>query len=59
MNIHLADLEAVLSLMIDVVKVVECHCGLSAYFVGLENMGNTFKRNRERTLKQKLIRTIG
>lgn len=58
-DIHLADLEAVISLKIDVVKVVECHCGLSAYFVDLEKIGNKYKRNRERTLKQKLIRTIG
>ena len=58
-DIHLADLEAVLSLKTDVVKVVECHCGLSAYFADLEKIGNTYKRNRERTLKQKLIQVIG
>ena len=30
-DIHIADLLAVLNLRIDAVKVVECHCGLSAY----------------------------
>lgn len=57
-DMHLADLEAVLSLKNNVVKVVECHCGLSAYFEDLEKIENKYKRNRERTLKQKLIRAI-
>lgn len=58
-DMHLADLEAVLSLKNYVVKVVECHCGLSAYFEDLEKIENKYKRNRERTLKHKLIRAIG
>ena len=57
-DMHLADLKAVLSLKIDVKKVVECHCGLSSYYVDLENIENRCKRNRARNLKQKLIRTI-
>ena len=57
-DMHLADLEAVLSLKNNVVKVVECHCGLSAYFEDLEKIENKYKRNRERTLKHKLIRAI-
>ncbi len=58
-DMHLADLEAVISLKSDVVKVVECHCGLSAYFEDLEKIENRYRRNRERSLKQKLIRIIG
>lgn len=58
-DMHLADLEAVLSLKNNVVKVVECHCGLSAYFEDLEKIENRYRRNRERSLKQKLIRIIG
>ena len=58
-DMHLADLRAVVSLKNDVMKVVECHCGLSAYFNDLEKIENRYKRKRERTLKQKLIRTIG
>ena len=57
-DMHLADLEAVLSLRIDVRKVVECHCGLSAYYTDLEKLRSRCKRNRERNLKQRLIRTI-
>lgn len=57
-DMHLADLEAVISLEANVVKVVECHCGLSAYYADLEKIDNSYKRNRERTLKQKLIQTI-
>lgn len=58
-DMHFGDLEAVLSLKNDVAKIVECHCGLSAYFADLEKIENRYKRNRERTLKQKLIRAIG
>ena len=57
-DMHLADLEAVLSLNNDVKKIVECHCGLSAYFADLDKIENRFKQIWERTLKIKLIRTI-
>lgn len=58
-DMHLADLEAVISIKSDVVKIVECHCGLSAYFGDLEKIENKYKKKRERALKQKQIQTIG
>lgn len=57
-DMHLADLEAVLSLNYNVKKIVECHCGLSAYFEDFDKIENRFKRFWERALKLKLIRTI-
>ena len=53
-DIHLADLEAVLDLHINVVKVVECHCGLSAYYDDL-NKYTSDKQSKERKIKDKLI----
>ncbi len=57
-DMHLADLEAVISIKSDVVKIVECHCGLSAYFGDLEKIENKYKKKRERALKQKQIQII-
>ena len=42
----------------DAVKVVECHCGLSAYFADLKKIRNPYKRYRLRILKDKIIRAI-
>ena len=53
-DIHLADLEAVLDLHINTVKVVECHCGLSAYYDDL-NKYTSDKQSKERKIKDKLI----
>ena len=56
-DIHLADLEAVLDLHINVVKVVECHCGLSAYYDDL-NKYTSDKQRKERKIKDKLIDSV-
>lgn len=56
-DIHLADLEAVLDLHINAVKVVECHCGLSAYYDDL-NKYTSDKRSKERKIKDKLFESV-
>lgn len=56
-DIHLADLEAVLDLQINAVKIVECHCGLSAYYDDL-NKYTSDKRSKERRIKEKLIDSV-
>ena len=56
-DIHLADLEAVLDLHINAVKVVECHCGLSAYYDDL-NKYTSDKQRKERKIKDKLIDSV-
>lgn len=57
-DIHFVDLQTVLDIDIDAVKVVECHCGLSAYFADLEKIRNPYKRNRERKIKERIIRSV-
>lgn len=56
-DIHLADLATVLDLPIAAIKVVECHCGLSAYYGDLEKYP-LYRRNKERRIKEKLIAYI-
>ena len=55
---HVADLITILKMDISAVKVVECHCGLSAYFSDIKKIVNPYKRYRERSIKKKLIRTV-
>lgn len=57
-DMHLADLKAVLSINTNAVKVVECHGGLSAYVADLEKIRNSYKRKKERIVKDKLIHSI-
>ena len=58
-DIHVADLLTVLNLRIDAVKVVECHCGLSAYFRDLEKYPSRSKHyKRQYEQKYKIVRTI-
>lgn len=57
-DIHFVDLQIVLNIDVDAVKVVECHCGLSSYFAGLKKIRNPYKRYRLRILKDKIIRAI-
>ena len=57
-DIHFIDLHIILNLDIDMIKVVECHCGLSSYFTDVERIRNPYKRYRVRTQKNKLIRAI-
>ncbi len=57
-DINFVDLKTVLDFDIDAVKVVECHCGLSAYFADLEKIRNPYKKNKERKIKEKIILSI-
>ncbi len=57
-DIHLADLTTVLELPINAAKVVECHCGLSAYYGDIEKYP-VEKRNKELKIKEKLICSVG
>lgn len=57
-DIHLADLNTVLELPMNATKVVECHCGLSAYYGDIEKYPLE-KRNKELKKKEKLICSVG
>ena len=57
-DIHLADLTTVLELPINAAKVVECHCGLSAYYSDIEKYPLE-KRSKELKIKEKLICSVG
>lgn len=57
-DIHLADLTTVLELPINASKVVECHCGLSAYYGDIEKYPLE-KRRKELKIKEKLICSVG
>lgn len=57
-DIHLADLTTVLELPINAAKVVECHCGLSAYYGDIEKYPLE-KRSKELKIKEKLICSVG
>ena len=56
-DIHLADLATVLDLPINATKVVECHCGLSAYYGNLEKFPYN-KQSKERKIKDRLIASV-
>lgn len=58
MDIYLADLQTVLNCKIDAVKVVECHCGLSAYFGDLAKIKSKCKYSKEQKNKEKIVQTI-
>lgn len=57
-DIHLADLNTVLELPINAAKVVECHCGLSAYYGDIEKYPIE-KRRKELKIKERLICSVG
>lgn len=57
-DLHVADLKAILSSTIHALRVVECHCGLSAYFEDVKKFSCFLKRFRERVLKIKLLHSI-
>ncbi len=57
-DVYLADLQAVLDSGIEAVKIVECHCGLSAYFGDLERIQSIDKRSKERKIKERFVQTI-
>lgn len=57
-DLHVADLKAVLSSTIHAVRMVECHCGLSAYFEDINKHDHFLKRFQQRILKKQLISAI-
>ena len=57
-DLHVSDLKAVLSSKVQAVRIVECHCGLSAYFEDVKKFKRFFKRIRERILKCQLLSAI-
>lgn len=57
-DMHVADLKAVLSSAVHAVRLVECHCGLSAYFADIYKHHHYLKRFQQRILKRKLISAI-
>ena len=56
-DIHLADLTTVLELPINAAKVVECHCGLSAYYGDIEKYPLE-KRSKELKIKEKIVNMV-
>ncbi len=57
-DMHVADLKALLSLKFPVVRVVECHCGRSAYFEDLQKIHGFLTQIKQRLLKWQLLRAI-
>lgn len=57
-DVYLADLQTVLDCKTAAIKVVECHCGLSAYFGDLKKIGSKSKRTIEQKNKEKIVQTI-
>lgn len=58
-DMHVADLKAVLSSTVHAVRIVECHCGKSAYFEDIHKHKHFLKRLQEKILKKQLLSTIG
>lgn len=57
-DLHVSDLKAVLPSKVQAVRIVECHCGLSAYFEDIKKFKGLYKRIRERIQKWQLISAI-
>lgn len=57
-DMHVADLNALLSVKLPVVRVVECHCGRSAYFDDLAKIESLFEKMKQYILKKRLLRAI-
>ena len=57
-DMHVADLKALLSVKLPVVRVVECHCGRSAYFEDLAKINGLFEKTKQFFLKRRLLRAI-
>ena len=58
-DMHVADLKAVLSSTVHAVRIVECHCGKSAYFEDIHKHRHLLKRLQENFLKKQLLSAIG
>ena len=57
-DMHVADLKALLSVKLPVIRVVECHCGRSAYFEDLAKINGLFEKMKQFLLKKRLLRAI-
>lgn len=57
-DMHVADLKALLSVKLPVVRIVECHCGRSAYFEDLAKIDNLFEKMKQYLLKKRLLHAI-
>ena len=57
-DLHVSDMKAVLSSSVHAVRIVECHCGRSAYFEDIKKYNSFFKRLKERILKNQLLSAI-
>lgn len=57
-DMHVADLKALLSVKLPVVRIVECHCGRSAYFEDLAKIKGLFEKTKQYLLKKRLLRAV-
>ena len=57
-DLHVSDLKAILSSTVHAVRVVECHCGRSAYFEDIHKHNHFQKRLQDILLKRQLISAI-
>ena len=57
-DMHVADLKVLLSVKLPVVRIVECHCGRSAYFEDLAKLNGFFEKIKQYLLKKRLLRAI-
>jgi len=57
-DMHVADLKALLSVKLPVVKIVECHCGRSAYYKDLAKINGLFEIIKQYLLKKRLLHAI-
>lgn len=57
-DLHVADLKAVLLSTVHAVRIVECHCGRSAYFEDVKKFHSFLKRLKERVMKVQLISIV-
>lgn len=57
-DIHLVDLLTILNIQTKAKKVVECHCGLSAYFGDLKKVKSPYERFLQRSQKNRIVKTV-
>ena len=57
-DLHVSDLKAVLFSSVHAVRIVECHCGRSAYFEDINKYNSFLTRLKERILKKQLLSAI-
>ena len=57
-DLQVSDLKAVLSSSVHAVRIVECHCGRSAYFEDINKYNSSLTRLKEWILKKQLLSAI-